>query len=106
MGNYGSDERYNSWDYAPSWIRYQKILCKLQLNNDPLRGYRAYFAVNSGSSAPVRYGMPARIVEQQNTATAIADNAAASMPEKKLVNGELVISRGSSSYNVLGMTIR
>ena len=75
---------------------------------NPIRGYRAYFeATSSGpASAPVRRGMKSRIVEQQNEVTDLASKTAnTQLVEKRLVNGEIIISRGNASYNLLGMVV-
>jgi hypothetical protein len=75
-----------------------------------LKGFRAYFDIPSllnPASSPVRQGMPARIVLQEQVATGVENTSAKfGGSEKHLENGELVIIRDGIRYNVMGLQLR
>lgn len=72
-----------------------------------LKGFRAYFDIPSllnPASSPVRQGMPARIVLQEQVTTGVESTSANSAGVKKqLENGQLVIIRDNIRYNVMGL---
>ena len=75
-----------------------------------LKGFRAYFDIPSllnPASSPVRQGMPARIVLQEQVTTGV-ENTSAKFGgyEKHLENGQLVIIRDNIRYNVMGLQLR
>lgn len=82
-------------------------------NNDPgtMKGFRAYFYIPEGTtigSAPVRYGMPARIVIRYNTPTEIetVDAQGADVTVQKMMrNGQLIIIRDGIEYNAQGQKV-
>lgn len=74
-------------------------------------GFRAYFDIPSlrstPAASPVRQGMPARIVLQEQVATGVENTSAKfGGSEKHLENGELVIIRDGIRYNVMGLQLR
>lgn len=74
-------------------------------------GFRAYFDIPSlrstPAASPVRQGMPARIVLQEQVATGVENTSAKfGGSEKHLENGELVIIRDNIRYNVMGLQLR
>lgn len=74
-------------------------------------GFRAYFDIpsllSSPAASPVRQGMPARIVLQEQVATGVENTSAKfDGSEKHLENGELVIIRDGIRYNVMGLQLR
>jgi hypothetical protein len=70
---------------------------------EPLKGYRAYFEINSGSLSK---GMPARIVNRHNTTTDIESAKNEQKVEKVLRNGQLFIIRDGKQFNVLGAVVK
>lgn len=70
---------------------------------EPLKGYRAYFEINSGS---LPKGMPARIVNRHNTTTDIESAKNEQKVEKVLRNGQLFIIRDGKQFNVLGAVVK
>lgn len=69
-----------------------------------LKGFRAYFSVPAIGSVAVRRGIPARIVTQKNTPTALESIATMPACTKILHNGQVVIIRNGIRFNVLGQT--
>ena len=74
-------------------------------------GFRAYFDIpslrSSPAASPVRQGMPARIVLQEQVATGVENTSVKfGGSEKHLENGELVIIRDNIRYNVMGLQLR
>ena len=74
-------------------------------------GFRAYFDIpsllSSPAASPVRQGMPARIVLQEQVATGVENTSAKfGGSEKHLENGQLVIIRDGIRYNVMGLQLR
>lgn len=75
-----------------------------------LKSFRAYFqtveAVGSNSgSAPIRHGMPARIVKQENSATGFENVQFDAQTLKLIENGNVVIIRNGVKYNIQGQVI-
>jgi hypothetical protein len=70
-----------------------------------LKGFRAYFQLDNTSNAPVRSGMPARIVERQNTPTGIDNANLNGETIKRLENNQVIIIRNGVKYNVQGQVI-
>ncbi len=72
--------------------------------NEYMKGFRAYFQVNTNGSAPVAYGMPARVVTEKQTPTGITtqqtDNDKRN--EKVIMNGQLIIRANGCEYNAQG----
>ena len=73
--------------------------------SNPLKGFRAYFEISGGASAPVRRGMSARIVERHNTPTGVEHNTYKANVQKHIVAGQVVIVRDGVQYNALGQII-
>ena len=75
-----------------------------------LKSFRAYFQTveavgpNSGS-APIRHGMPARIVKQENSATGFENVQFDAQTLKLIENGNVVIIRNGVRYNIQGQVI-
>ena len=80
--------------------------------DSPIKSFRAYFVVdgsNNGGSAPVRRGMPARIVEHYDTTTdveAVGGQQSAVSCQKVLRDGQLIIIRNGVEYNAMGQIIK
>ena len=73
--------------------------------NKTVKGFRAYFQVNVGGLSPIRRGMPARIVERQQTPTGF-ENVNGDVQAIKLIeNGRVVIIRNGVKYSVQGQVI-
>jgi len=76
-----------------------------------MRGFRAYFLVNTSSSSPIRKGMPVRLneVSGKSMPTAI-ENAECTMQNaqctKYMRNGQLIIRRDNVEYSIMGGQIR
>ena len=74
--------------------------------NSQLNNFRAYFKVaTSGSNAPARHGMRARIIKQEETATGIENIKFDAQTLKLIENGNVVIIRNGIKYNVQGQVI-
>lgn len=74
-----------------------------------IKPFRAYFKIASGSGAPIRRGMPARIVERENTATGVGEvESQKSNGEslKVIENGQLIIIRNGEKFNAQGMIVK
>ena len=74
-----------------------------------IKPFRAYFTISGGSGAPIRRGMPARIVEAANTATGVENIDAQSSDAasvKVIENGALYIIRNGEKYNAMGQIIK
>ena len=73
-----------------------------------LRSFRAWFTVENSSPGgiPVRRGMPARIVEQHKTPTAIETIYTQQKAYKAIENGQLIIVRDSMKFNAQGQRIQ
>ena len=74
-------------------------------NSNPLKGFRAYFEISGGSSAPIRHGMAARIVQKTDVTTAAEIVTRNADVQKHIVNGQLIIIRDGIRYNALGQAI-
>lgn len=74
-------------------------------NSNPLKGFRAYFEISGGSSAPIRHGMAARIVQKTDVTTAAETVTRNADVQKHIINGQLIIIRDGIQYNALGQTI-
>ena len=72
-----------------------------------LKSFRAFFQRTPASSgAPLRYGMRARIVEHEETATAVENVQNNVQSTKVLENDQVVIIRNGVKYNVQGQIIK
>jgi hypothetical protein len=75
--------------------------------NKTVKGFRAYFQVNTGGPLKIRKGMPARIVEQANTATGINDIQGDHVQSTKMLeNGQVIIIRNGVKYSITGQKIQ
>jgi len=75
--------------------------------NKTVKGFRAYFQVNTGGPLKIRKGMPARIVEQANTATGINDIQGDLVQSTKMLeNGQVIIIRNGVKYSITGQKIQ
>ena len=74
-------------------------------DNSQLNNFRAYFKVNTGSNAPIRHGMPARIIKGEQIATGIEDVRGDVQSLKLFENGQVVIIRNGVKYSVQGQVI-
>lgn len=73
--------------------------------NDYMKAYRAYFQINAASSSPIRKGMPARVVLEQQTPTDLTGAQQADSNrqcEKVIINGQLIIRTNGCEYNAQG----
>ena len=77
------------------------------IENTSLKGFRAYFhRTNTSAGAPLRHGMRARIVEQEETATGIDNTQSATVQSVKILeNDHVVIIRNGVKYNIQGQII-
>ncbi len=73
--------------------------------SNPLKGFRAYFKINGSSPAPIRHGMPARIVQKSDMATTTVTTMQRMSAQKYISNGQVVILRDGVRYNALGQII-
>lgn len=72
-----------------------------------LKSFRAYFHRTAGAGAPLRHGMPARIVLHEEVATGAANIPTdAAKCVKVLENEQLIIIRDGVKYNVQGQKIQ
>ena len=74
-----------------------------------IKPFRAYFSIASGpSNAPLRRGMPARIVEKEQTPTGIENKMVNGKCQngKYLENGMLIIEKNGVGYNVQGQIVK
>ncbi|MBO6074835.1 MAG: hypothetical protein J6P74_06875, partial [Paludibacteraceae bacterium] len=75
-----------------------------------MKGFRAYFYIPDGttvSGAPVRRGMPARLVIRENTPTAIENSQEPMANSQKLIkDGILYIICGERIYNAQGQVVK
>lgn len=72
-----------------------------QLNN-----FRAYFKVaTGGNNAPIRHGMRARIIKQEEVATGVENVMLNAQTLKLIENGNVVIIRNGVKYNIQGQVI-
>jgi hypothetical protein len=63
--------------------------------------------VNTGGPLKIRKGMPARIVEQANTATGIDDIQGDHVQSTKMLeNGQVIIIRNGVKYSITGQKIQ
>ena len=74
--------------------------------NSSLKAFRAYFKRTTGAGAPLRKGMRARIVVQNEVATGADNVQSAVQCMKVLENGQLIIIRDGVKYNVQGQKIQ
>ena len=75
-----------------------------------LKSFRAYFQTNTAvgstsSNAPIRHGMPARIVMQEQVATGMENVQGENKAVKLLENDQVVIIRNGVKYNLQGQVI-
>ena len=75
-----------------------------------LKSFRAYFQTNTAvgstsSNAPIRHGMPARIVMQEQVATGMENVQGVNKVVKLLENDQVVIIRNGVKYNLQGQVI-
>ena len=78
-------------------------------HNSQLKSFRAYFYVNTTSGAnysPIRHGMIARIIKEEQTATGV-DNVQGDNVQciKMIENDQIVIIKNGVKYNVQGQVI-
>jgi len=71
-----------------------------------IKPFRAYFSITGGSGAPIRRGMPARIVERENTATSVDNTASETHCVKTLENGMLIFEKDGVRYNAQGQIVK
>ena len=74
-----------------------------------IKPFRAYFSIASGpSNAPLRRGMPARIVEKEQTPTGIENKMVNGKCQngKYLENGMLIIEKNGVRYNAQGQIVK
>ena len=74
--------------------------------NSQLNNFRAYFKVSTGSNAPARYGMPARIIKGEQQATGIDNAKFNDETIKRLENNQVIIIRNGVKYNIQGQVIQ
>lgn len=97
-------------DYSTLFISPDGTFSWPNKTND-MRGFRAYFLVNTSSSSPIRKGMPVRLneVSGKSTPTAI-ENAQCTMQNaqctKYMRGGQLIIRRDNVEYSIMGGQIR
>ena len=73
--------------------------------NDYMKAYRAYFQIDAASSSPIRKGMPARVVLEQQTPTDLTGAQQADSNrqcEKVIINGQFIIRTNGCEYNAQG----
>ena len=73
--------------------------------NKTVKGFRAYFQVNVGGLSPIRRGMPARIVERQQTPTGCENVNGDVQTVKVLENNHVIIIRNGVKYSIQGQVI-
>lgn len=74
-----------------------------------IKPFRAYFTISGGSGAPIRRGMPARIIEATDTATdvEVVEGMNTNAESIKVIeNGTLYIIRNGEKYNAMGQIIK
>lgn len=72
-----------------------------------IKPFRAYFSITGGAGAPIRRGMPARIVERENAPTAVDFiNSDEIKLNKTIENGMLVIEKNGVRYNAQGQIVK
>jgi len=76
-----------------------------------LKSFRAYFQTNTAvgstsSNAPIRHGMPARIVMQEQVATGMENVQGENKTVKLLENDQVVIIRNGKKYNAAGQLVK
>ena len=76
------------------------------VDNKQVKGFRAYFKVVTGNNAPIRRGMPVRIVERAEVATGVENVQGENQAIKVLENGQVVIIRNGAKYNLQGQKIQ
>ncbi|MBR6018296.1 MAG: InlB B-repeat-containing protein [Paludibacteraceae bacterium] len=77
--------------------------------DNAMKAFRAYFILGDStpSGAPIRRGMPAKIVEQTETTTDITNVQSDNVQSIKLIrNGQLIIIRGDKEFNAQGQIIK
>ena len=77
-------------------------------SNSQMNAFRAYFKVKtSGSHMPIRRGMRARIVKEEQVATGVEDVQGNSVQSTKLLeNNQVIIIRNGVKYNLQGQVIK
>lgn len=73
--------------------------------NKTVKGFRAYFQVNVGGLSPIRRGMPARIVERQQTPTGCENVNGDVQTVKVIENNHVIIIRNGVKYSIQGQVI-
>ncbi len=74
-----------------------------------IKPFRAYFSIAGGLGAPIRRGMPARIVERENTATGVGEFESQKSNgeiQKVIENGQLIIIRNGEKFNAQGQIVK
>ena len=75
-------------------------------HNSQLNNFRAYFKVaTGGNNAPIRHGMRARIIKQEEVATGVENVMLDAQTIKLIENGNVVIIRNGVKYNIQGQVI-
>ncbi len=75
-------------------------------DNKQVKGFRAYFKVVTGNNAPIRRGMPVRLVERAEVTTGVENVHGEDQALKVLENGQVVIIRNGMKYNLQGQKIQ
>ncbi len=81
-------------------------------SNSSLRSFRGYFQTNTAvgggaNPSPIRHGMPARIVMQEEVATGMENIQPSEIKSQKLLEGDqVVIIRNGVKYNIQGQIIQ
>ena len=72
-----------------------------------VKGFRAYFEVNTGGPLKIQKGMPARLVEHANTTTGCENvNGENVRSMKVLENNQVIIIRNGVKYTIQGQKIQ
>ena len=74
-----------------------------------MKAFRAYFILGDYTSggAPIRRGMPAKIVEQRETPTGVESIQPSEVSIQKILrDGQLIIIRGDKEFNAQGQILK
>ena len=74
-----------------------------------IKPFRAYFSISSSTPSPIRRGMPARIVEREDTATGVGEVESQKSNgeiQKVIENGQLIIIRNGEKFNAQGQIVK
>lgn len=71
-----------------------------------IKPFRAYFSIAGSGPGMPKKGMPARIVEKEQTPTAINNTTADRKYSKTLENGMLLIEKNGTYYNAQGQIVK